>query len=108
MSHEGTDFFVGAGVPVMASDDGIVALTASGPVRGNFIVLVHRRMNGRAIATVYAHLATVAVQTGSIVSSGQQIGTVGATGDATGPNLHFEVRVDGQPFPSRFPFTLGN
>ena len=52
---------------------------------------------GDRIAAVYAHLDTTSVSVGDAVSRGQAIGTMGATGFATGAHLHFELRVDGVP-----------
>ena len=47
------------------------------------------------VSTMYAHLATISVGFRQVVPGGYRLGTVGATGDATGPHLHFEVRVRG-------------
>jgi len=44
---------------------------------------------------MYAHLSSIAVRVGQLVVTGDRVGTVGATGDATGPHLHFEVRLRG-------------
>ncbi|GFP20661.1 murein hydrolase activator, partial [Candidatus Hakubella thermalkaliphila] len=60
---------------------------------GNHIVIYH----GGGISTLYSHNSRNAVSVGQKVEAGQIIGYVGATGNATGPHLHFEVRVNGSP-----------
>ena len=62
---------------------------------GNFTVIDHGTIGGRHITTAYAHQARFLVEPGQRVRKGQPIGVVGATGWATGPHLHFEVRDDG-------------
>jgi len=59
--------------------------------------------HGNGLLTRYAHLTRRLVKVGDVVLSGSKIGTVGATGRATGPHLHFEVRQNGAPLnPMRF------
>jgi murein DD-endopeptidase MepM/ murein hydrolase activator NlpD len=58
--------------------------------------------HGNGYVTLYAHLNSIYVRQGENVSKGQQIGTVGNTGNSTGPHLHFEVRYQGV---ARNPFT---
>ena len=88
--HGGLDFAAEPGVPVLAAADGRV--TAAGPAGryGNLVVTDHG-----GVVTYYAHLSTVTVVAGDIVEAGSQVGAVGSTGNATGPHLHFEVRVGG-------------
>ena len=91
--HNGVDFLTAAGTPVHAAASGVVALVQS-PARsagyGNFVCVQHRP----ALATCYAHLSAVAarVRLGARVRRGQLVGLVGATGSASTPHLHFEVR----------------
>lgn len=90
--HAGLDFPAPAGSPVVAAAPGLV--TWAGPRAGGWglaVVVAH----GRGIRTLYAHLASVHVRVGSRVRAGAPLGTVGATGNASGPHLHFEVRLRG-------------
>lgn len=91
--HAGADFPSKLGTPVAAAGEGTV--TFAGRVRGygNMISVDH----GGGIATLYAHLRRIEVSPGARIAAGQRIGQVGRTGRATGPHLHFEVRVDGRP-----------
>jgi len=59
--------------------------------------------HGSGVITMYAHLSSFSVRVGQKVASGTQLGRVGSTGEASGPHLHFEVRVRGaavNPLPS--------
>src|SRR5436309_3332074 len=89
--HSGIDIEAGLGTPVVSARGGIVSW--AGPVAGygNLVVVAH----GRGVRTFYAHLAGLDVRVGERVGAGEKVGVVGATGDATGPHLHFEVRVRG-------------
>jgi murein DD-endopeptidase MepM/ murein hydrolase activator NlpD len=90
--HAGLDYTVGTGTPVGAAGGGCVASIGSDPSGyGRFLVLAHRA----GMTSLYAHLATVTVAEGACVGAGARIGTVGATGNATGPHLHFELRLLG-------------
>jgi len=94
IAHTGTDVsFAGGsfGRPIVAPADGVVSAVDSRTAYGTTVVIDH----GDRIATVYAHMNSVAVEVGDAVSAGEQFGTIGATGFVTGPNLHVEVRVDG-------------
>jgi murein DD-endopeptidase MepM/ murein hydrolase activator NlpD len=90
--HTGIDFPARRGAPVVAARAGIVTFAgwdAGG--YGNLVVVRHRP----GIRTFYAHLSRVRVRKGARVSAGQRLGAVGATGFATGPHLHLELRLRG-------------
>lgn len=90
-AHLGTDFAATTGTPARTVGDGVVEFAGVQNGFGNVIFIKHR--NNRE--TVYAHLSKIMVQRGQSVSQGQTVGLVGSTGWATGPHLHFEVRVNG-------------
>lgn len=96
--HYGVDIAAPAGSPVVASTDGEVTLAEKDVYyTGGTIIIDH----GMGINAAYSHLQTVTVKVGQRVKQGQQIGTVGATGRATGPHLDwrvnwFDVRLDPQ------------
>jgi murein DD-endopeptidase MepM/ murein hydrolase activator NlpD len=94
--HTGVDLGSGDGI-VYAADSGTVLMTELNTAYGNMTVIDHGTVGGRHLATLYAHQAAFAVHPGDRVRRGQPIGVVGSTGFATGPHIHFEVRVDGAP-----------
>ena len=57
--------------------------------------------HGNGLTTLYAHASELAVKPGDTIAAGQEVGSVGETGKATGPHLHFEVRVNGKPIDPR-------
>ena len=91
--HTGLDFSAGIGVPIRAIMGGRVTWTTWGGAYGNLTKIQHP--NG--VQSWYAHQSSRRVRVGDTVKSGQVIGTVGATGNVTGPHLHFEVRLNGSP-----------
>ncbi|CAA9316562.1 MAG: putative secreted protein [uncultured Friedmanniella sp.] len=91
--HTGLDFAAGVGVPIRAIMGGRVTWTTWGGAYGNLTKIQHA--NG--VQSWYAHQSSRRVGVGDTVESGQVIGTVGATGNVTGPHLHFEVRLNGAP-----------
>jgi murein DD-endopeptidase MepM/ murein hydrolase activator NlpD len=92
MFHTGLDFPAPAGTPVTAAGYGCVASAGwdSGGY-GNLVVVRHRF----GMTSWYAHLSSIAVRGGECLRAGALIGRVGATGRATGPHLHFELRLRG-------------
>ena len=91
--HPGVDIAVSQGTPIKAAGDGVVKMAGSNGGYGNFTLIDH----GGGLATGYGHQSRIAVSVGQHVSSGQVIGYVGTTGTSTGPHLHWEVRVNGNP-----------
>lgn len=95
-SHTGIDVAATTGTPITAAKSGQVIISEMGTGStwsyGNYVVIDH----GDGTTTLYAHMSYRAVSEGDIVTQGQYIGDVGATGNVTGPHLHFEVRVNGQ------------
>lgn len=81
----------------MAADNGSVATISSGGAYGNAVMLVH----GDGMTTFYAHMSSVNVKIGQVVSKGETLGGVGSTGWSTGNHLHFEVRINGTPYDPR-------
>lgn len=92
-NHFGIDLASPEGTPIRAADDGVVLFAGEQRGYGNLILLAH----DRDVVTVYAHNERNLVSQGDKVSRGSEIGRVGRTGNATGPHLHFEVRVATQP-----------
>ncbi|MGB4468244.1 MAG: M23 family metallopeptidase [Azovibrio sp.] len=91
--HEGLDFVAPPGTPVVAAAGGVVVNAAYHPEFGNLVEINH----GGELMTRYAHLASMAVEVGSVVRRGQRLGALGSTGRSTGPHLHFEVKENGHP-----------
>ncbi|MER8186315.1 LysM peptidoglycan-binding domain-containing M23 family metallopeptidase [Kitasatospora sp. NPDC094015] len=86
--HTGVDFVVGTGTSVKSIAAGTVVSAGNGGAYGNEVVIKHA--DGKY--SEYAHLSSIGVTVGQTVTAGQQIGLSGATGNVTGPHLHFEVR----------------
>jgi murein DD-endopeptidase MepM/ murein hydrolase activator NlpD len=91
--HTGIDIDAPYGTPVHAAGDGDVSDASMGAGYGREVVLNH----GHDLLTVYGHLSAIAVLPGQHVTRGQVIGYVGQSGRATGPHLHYEVRVHNVP-----------
>ena len=89
--HTGIDIAGSAGSEVLAADSGTVAVATYSSSYGNYVTIYHS--NGDY--TLYAHMSSLAVSAGQSVTQGDVIGYVGSTGWATGPHLHFEIRVNG-------------
>jgi murein DD-endopeptidase MepM/ murein hydrolase activator NlpD len=100
--HHGIDLSNPIGVEVMAGGDGTVTMAGRGfvsdeeevAVYGNVVVIEHDLgYEGQPVYTLYAHMSAVLVEAGTHVSTGDVIGLIGATGQVSGPHVHFEVRV---------------
>lgn len=91
--HTGVDIGVPLGSPVYAADSGTVIAAGRDGAYGLRVVVYH----GNGVSTLYAHLSAIKVSPGAKVSQGQVIALTGQSGDATGPHLHFEIRVNGSP-----------
>jgi murein DD-endopeptidase MepM/ murein hydrolase activator NlpD len=91
--HAGIDIPLGMGTGIRAADGGSVSIAGVMGGYGNYICIQH----GGALSTCYAHLSSIGVSVGQSVSQGQVIGASGNTGNSTGPHLHFETRVNGNP-----------
>ncbi len=89
--HKGVDYRAPRGTPVFAAGPGVVRVARRKSGYGRVIMLDH----GAGVETRYAHLQSIEVDAGEHVSAGTRIGSVGSTGRATGPHLHFELRIDG-------------
>jgi murein DD-endopeptidase MepM/ murein hydrolase activator NlpD len=90
--HPGLDIANDVGTPEVAADGGKVIWAGWGDY-GIYVQIDH----GNGFQTLYAHMSKVLVSVGQIVTKGQLIGLMGATGRATGPHLHFEIRYQGVP-----------
>tara|TARA_E500000305_G_scaffold107965_2_gene109213 strand:- start:571 stop:1272 length:702 start_codon:yes stop_codon:yes gene_type:complete len=91
--HNGVDLAAPRGTPVYATADGMVGVAKYWGSYGNYVQIEH----GGELETRYGHLSAYTVQAGDMVSKGDLIGYVGSTGRSTGPHLHYEVRIDGEP-----------
>jgi murein DD-endopeptidase MepM/ murein hydrolase activator NlpD len=91
--HNGLDISARRGTPVIAPADGVVVFTGVSGGLGKTIRIAH----GLGCTTVYGHLDRIQIEPGEEVRRGQRIGTLGNSGRSTGPHLHYEVHVDGEP-----------
>ncbi|HVP88010.1 MAG TPA: M23 family metallopeptidase, partial [Casimicrobiaceae bacterium] len=97
--HEGIDFPVEIGTPIVAAASGKVVFADVHPQYGKMVEIDH----GNGLISRYAHASVLYVKEGELVVRGQQIARSGSTGRSTGPHLHFEVRLNGVPQnPARF------
>jgi murein DD-endopeptidase MepM/ murein hydrolase activator NlpD len=90
--HTGVDFPAPTGTPIASAGAGQV--TYAGPLKGGWGLVV-TIAHGSGVRTMYAHLSAIDVRLGARIAAGTRVGLVGATGQATGPHLHFEVRLRG-------------
>ncbi|MGH2403997.1 MAG: M23 family metallopeptidase, partial [bacterium] len=89
--HSGADFPVLEGTPVHAANHGIVRLAEPLPLSGKAVMVDH----GMGVVTSYLHLSAISIAPGQRVKKGDVVGAVGSTGLATGPHLHWGLRVNG-------------
>lgn len=90
-AHRGVDYAAKTGTPVVAAGNGKVTDSTYNKYNGNYVFIQH----GNGIVTKYLHFSKRAVKKGQRVKQGQLIGTVGATGLAAGPHLHYEFLLNG-------------
>ena len=90
--HNGQDIAARLGTPVVATADGVVTFAGVKGARGKTVVIDH----GNGFTTVYAQLNEIRIQVNASVKRNTTIGTVGKSGLATGPHLHYEIHKDGQ------------
>jgi murein DD-endopeptidase MepM/ murein hydrolase activator NlpD len=91
--HDGIDIAAPYGSPVYAARPGRVVFAGWYYAYGRAVIVDH----GDGVQTLYGHASKLLVQTGQTVGQGELIARVGASGRATGPHVHFEVRVNGKP-----------
>ena len=97
--HQGQDFAAPLNTPINATAPGIVSFVGIRSGYGNVVEIDH----GRGFKTRFAHLNSMAVQSGQRVALGQRVGAMGTTGRSTGVHLHYEVWMNGRPQnPARF------
>ena len=112
-SHVGVDIAVPLGTPVVSIGNGIVMKVSTQSYGyGHHVLIKHPNVpdpahpgSTRAIWSTYAHLDAILVVEGQVVHKGEQIGTSGQTGFASGPHLHFQIDNDDAPFHPYWPFT---
>jgi len=95
--HEGLDFTAESGTPIYAAAGGIVTSAEQTPDYGKIVKIDH----GAGLETRYAHASKLLVKAGERVRKGQIIAEVGSTGRSTGPHLHYEIRLAGNPLDPR-------
>lgn len=90
--HRGMDFASGEGNPVIATGAGIVTFAGTRSGYGKLVEIDH----GGGLRTRYAHMISIDVEVGDVVTRGQNIAAVGSTGRSTGPHVHYEVLENGR------------
>jgi murein DD-endopeptidase MepM/ murein hydrolase activator NlpD len=91
--HKGQDISAPMGTPVIATADGVITIAGWQRGYGRVVYIDH----GNGLTTRYGHLSRIDVIEGQTIRRGEQLGLVGSTGRSTGPHLHYEVRMNGQP-----------
>ncbi len=91
--HAGIDFTAPRGTAIIATGNGtVIRVENKGSGYGKNVIVDH----GYGFTTLYAHMYSISVKKGDVLTKGQQLGTVGSTGTSTAPHLHYEVRVNGK------------
>ncbi|HEX5595923.1 MAG TPA: peptidoglycan DD-metalloendopeptidase family protein [Micromonosporaceae bacterium] len=90
--HTGLDFPAPTGTKIVAVDNGTVESARSGGPYGKHITVSH----GGGLSSLYAHMSAMVARAGEGIKQGARLGSVGATGNVTGPHLHLEARVNGR------------
>ncbi|CAK7288689.1 peptidoglycan DD-metalloendopeptidase family protein [Streptomyces misionensis] len=90
--HTGLDFPAAVGTKVVAVDNGTVSQVTNGGPYGKHVMVNH----GGGLQSLYAHMSAIAAKMGAGIKQGARVGSVGATGNVTGPHLHLEARVNGK------------
>lgn len=91
-NHTGLDIAATTGTPIKVMADGVVTNASYSGSYGNLIKVDH----GNGVETWYAHTSKMYVKKGQEVKAGDEIATVGSTGNSTGPHLHLEIRINGE------------
>jgi murein DD-endopeptidase MepM/ murein hydrolase activator NlpD len=96
--HKGADLTAGLGAPIQAIADGVVTEVSATDDGGLGVhAVVEHVVDGQTVSSVYGHMivGSLLVSVGQTVTVGQQVGSLGSTGQSTGPHLHFEILLDG-------------
>ncbi|MFS4103755.1 peptidoglycan DD-metalloendopeptidase family protein [Streptomyces sp. PD-S100-1] len=91
--HTGLDFPAATGTKVVAVDNGTVDKVQTGGPYGKHVTISH----GGGLSSLYAHMSAMVAKAGASIRQGARVGSVGATGNVTGPHLHLEARINGKP-----------
>lgn len=94
--HDGTDFGAACGTTQYATKRGTVFATGSNKISGNYVVIDHGKINGKAWMTKHAHLSSSRVKKGQKVTTQTAVGYTGTTGRSTGCHLHLGLYRNGQ------------
>lgn len=105
--HNGLDIANATGTPVKASASGKVIYVSNRGAYGNHLMIEHT-INKKTYTTVYAHMNKLLVYSNQKVKKGETIGTIGTTGNSTGPHLHFEIHQGSYVYSPTYPLNSVN